>query len=205
MKLIYIMDPLCGWCYGNAETIQRLHDAYKTEMPIEILPAGMWTGANARMQSKAMAAYIKKHDLHIQQQTGTPFGMEYFKFIEDENIVLDSEIPSRAIVTVQNISPENAIPFALAVQKARYYYGYDLNLTATYERICEALKMNTSLFLTAFYSTEIKEKTQQSFATAQRNASSYPTLLLENNGSTLMLEQGYANYEAIVEKIKSGQ
>lgn len=100
-KLIYVMDPLCGWCYGNITNTQKLYDKYKDELDFEILPAGMWTGANARKQSKQMAQFIKKHDPQVQQTTGTEFGKDYFEFIENEAIVLDSEVPSRTIVSVK--------------------------------------------------------------------------------------------------------
>jgi putative protein-disulfide isomerase len=203
MKLIYIMDPLCGWCYGNSQTIQKLHDKYKDKLEFEMLPAGMWTGQNARKQSKQMATYIKKHDLHIQQQTGTLFGADYFKLIEDESIVLDSEIPSRAIVTVTKNWKVKTIPFAIEVQKARYLYGNDLNIDATYEAICQLLSLDTNAFFLNFYSTDIKQETQNTFALAQKKASSYPTLLLENNGESYLLEQGYAAFDTIVEHIQT--
>lgn len=103
LKLIYVMNPLCGWCYGNYVTTERLYETYHSRIGFEILPAGMWVGTNARKQSKQMAAYIKKHDLQIQHATRTAFGDSYFELIEDENVVLDSEIPSRAIVTVKTL------------------------------------------------------------------------------------------------------
>lgn len=40
-KLIYVMDPLCGWCYGNSVNTQHLYDTYKNQIDFEILPAGM--------------------------------------------------------------------------------------------------------------------------------------------------------------------
>ena len=64
-KLIYVMDPLCGWCYGNSANTQHLYDTYKNQIDFEILPAGMWIGENARKQSKPMAQYIKKHDFKV--------------------------------------------------------------------------------------------------------------------------------------------
>ncbi|WP_260128811.1 hypothetical protein [Elizabethkingia anophelis] len=41
MKLIYIMDPLCGWCYGNSDNILELFEKYKNDIKFEILPGGM--------------------------------------------------------------------------------------------------------------------------------------------------------------------
>jgi putative protein-disulfide isomerase len=183
MKLFYVMDPLCGWCYGNSSNTQKLYNKYKEILDFEILPAGMWTGANARKQSKPMAEYIKKHDLQVQHTTGTAFGEAYFKLIENEDVILDSEVPSRAIVTVKKLWISEALPFAIEVQKARYLHGKDLNNDETYLSICKNLGLNKKDFLDVFHSETIKNETQGTFALAQKYASSYPTLLAEKEGN----------------------
>ena len=203
MKLIYIMDPLCGWCYGNGANIQKLYDKYNGILEFDMLPAGMWAGGNTRMQSKPMAQFIKKHDPQVQQTTGTEFGKSYFEFIEKENIVLDSEIPSRAIVSVKKLWPLQVIAFAVEVQKARYWYGKDLNPEGTYLSICEGLKIDVRRFLEAFRSEAMKKETLDTFALAQQYASSYPTLLAEKAGKYYVLEQGYTSFESIVSHIEA--
>jgi putative protein-disulfide isomerase len=195
------MDPLCGWCYGNSTNTQKLYDKYKDKLDFEILPAGMWIGANARKQSKQIAQFIKKHDPQVQQTTGTEFGKDYFEFIDNESIILDSEVPSRAIVTVKKLWKSQAIPFAIEVQKARYWHGKDLNQDETYLGICEKLELDNAEFLKTFHSETIKIETQETFALAQKYASSYPTLLAEKDGKASILEQGYAPFETITKQI----
>ncbi|MCW3467146.1 DsbA family protein [Chitinophaga nivalis] len=202
MKLIYIMDPLCGWCYGNYPNTLRTAEKYQHSIPMEIVPGGMWAGANVRRQSKQMAAYFRKHDEQIAALTGTAFGEAYFQFITDENILLDSEVPSRAIVTVQQHWPDKSVAFAAAVQKARYADGKDLNETMVYEDICTALDIDTPAFLSLFPSAEMKAATQEAFRRAAGYAMSYPTLLLEKDGKTFLIEQGYSTFEEVVGQIE---
>jgi putative protein-disulfide isomerase len=197
------MDPLCGWCYGNSVNTHKLYEKYKDTVDFQILPGGMWVGANARVQSKPMSQFIKKHDPQIQQTTGTEFGKSYFEFIEKENILLDSEIPSRAIVSVKNILPSLAVSYAIEVQKARYWYGKDLNLDETYLNICEDLKIDKKQFLEVFHSEAMKNETQNTFALARQYADSYPTLLAEKDGKHYILEQGYASFDSIVSRIEN--
>ena len=203
IKLIYVMDPLCGWCYGNSTNTQKLYDKYKDVLDFEILPAGMWAGTNTRKQSKQMAGYIKKHDLQVQQVTGTSFGENYFSLIEDENIILDSEVPSRAIVTVKKQWAPQAVRFAVEVQKARYWHGKDLNKVETYLDICEDVKLEQAQFLEAFHSGSLKKATQETFLQAQNYASSYPSLLVQKSNKTFVVEQGYASFETIVNEINT--
>jgi putative protein-disulfide isomerase len=195
------MDPLCGWCYGNSTNTQKIYDKYKDIMDIEVLPAGMWEGTNTRIQSKQLVQFVKKHDPQVQQTTGTEFGKEYFKFIENDTIVLDSEVPSRAIVTVKKIWPKQVVPFTIAIQKARYLYGKDLNQELTYLSICEELNLDKRQFLDLFYSEAIKKETQETFALAQQYTNSYPTLLAEKEGEIFVLEKGYAPLGDILQQI----
>lgn len=201
MKLLYIMDPLCGWCYGNSTNTKKIYDKYKDKLDIEVLPAGMWEGTNTRIQSKELVQYVKKHDPQVQQTTGTEFGKDYYEFIENNNIVLDSEVPSRAIVTVKILWPKQLVPFTIAVQKARYLYGKDLNQELTYISICEELNLDKKHFLDAFYSEAIKKETQETFALAQQYTNSYPTLLAEKEGEIFVLEKGYAPLGDILQQI----
>jgi putative protein-disulfide isomerase len=82
MKLVYVMDPLCGWCYGNALNTEKLFTEFRNEIDFEILPAGMWAGNHVKKQAPYLANYFIKNDAQIAQRTGTPFGSEYFEFIQ---------------------------------------------------------------------------------------------------------------------------
>lgn len=200
MKFIYVMDPLCGWCYGNYPQKIRLAEHYKN-IPFEVIPAGMWTGINARHQSKQMADYFLKHDWKIEQVTGTVFGKAYQEFINRTDVLLDSEVPSRAIVVVHQYWPEKQLKFAIEVQKARYLYGKDLNTLQTYLDICQELNIDAETFTGHFNSKQMVVATQDAFERAATYAFAYPTLLLEQNGETTLIEQGYAAIEEVVDRV----
>ena len=36
-KLVYIMDPHCGWCYGNNRSMSDLYDLLQNEYDFEII------------------------------------------------------------------------------------------------------------------------------------------------------------------------
>ncbi|KIO76968.1 protein-disulfide isomerase [Pedobacter lusitanus] len=195
------MDPLCGWCYGNSKHTLALFEAYNDRLDFVIIPGGMWAGPNVRMQSPQMAGYFLKHDERIAQLTGTEFGEAYFQFIHQHEVKLDSETPSRAIVTVQKFWNDRNIPFMVAVQQARYRDGKDLNMENTYLEICAELGIDSAEFIIHFNSEEMKASTQATFATAIQYASSYPTLLFEEQGQLTLLEQGYSSLTEITKHI----
>lgn len=200
-KLIYVMDPLCGWCYGNSKHTLALFEAYRDVLDFVIVPGGMWAGPNSRVQSPQMASYFQKHDERIETLTGTVFGEAYFQFIHQQEVKLDSEIPSRAIVTVQKFWNVRTVPFMVALQQARYRDGKDLNMDQTYLEICQGLSIDQTEFLLHFHSDAMKRATQEAFSDAIQYASSYPTLLFEAQGQLTLLEQGYSSLAEITENI----
>jgi putative protein-disulfide isomerase len=195
------MDPLCGWCYGNSDHTLKLYNQYKKDLDFEIFPGGMWTGSNVRKQSPQMVNFFLQHDIAVAERTGITFGEGYFELLKQE-IILDSEIPSRAIVSVKKMAPEQTVPFMVAVQKARYYWGKDLNLDATYLEICESLGINPQQFSETFHSEEIKQATLQNFNEAVQYARSFPTMLVEKNGKFTIIEQGYAPFPELEKRIE---
>ncbi|MWQ29681.1 disulfide bond formation protein DsbA, partial [Glaesserella parasuis] len=38
MKIYYLFDPLCGWCYGASATLQKLNEIY----PLALAPTGLF-------------------------------------------------------------------------------------------------------------------------------------------------------------------
>ncbi|RXQ91585.1 DsbA family protein [Ancylomarina salipaludis] len=195
------MDPLCGWCYGNSKTLEKLWEKYNNTYTFTVLPGGMWTKANIRTQNTAMVNYFMKHDKRIEELTGVKFGMPYIDFIQKNDVELNSEIPSRAIVTIKDMAPEKTVPFAIAVQKARYFYGKDLNPDQTYIDICQELEINSDRFIETFHSKAIKLNTEKTFQQVAVLASSYPTLLLKKDGIYSILEQGYLPFEELELKL----
>ena len=190
------MDPICGWCYGNIENTKKLYNDFKDKVEFEVLPGGMWSGSNTRIQSVQMVNYFLKHDAAITQRTGVEFGKGYIDFIKNSHeVVLDSEIPSRAIVTISKIAPNLIVPFTMEILKARYFYGKDFNLYETYSDILAELNIDEKLFFERFKSEELKSATQDSFRKAASYARSYPTMLIEKDGQRYLLEQGYATYK----------
>ena len=126
-----------------------------------------------------------------------------FNLIEDESVVLDSEVPSRAIVNVKKQWPLQAVAFAHQVQKARYWHGKDLNKVETYLDICKDLKLDQAQFLQEFHSDSLKKHTQENFLLAHNYASSYPSLLIQKSNKIFVVEQGYASFETIVNEINT--
>ncbi len=187
--LLYIMDPYCGWCYANSKNIVELSKKYS----IEIIPAGMWSGANART-GHDVREFITKGSRIVTAKTGVQFTSMYFDLLE-KNTKLDSEIPSRAINVIKKIQPQLQIEFTHQIQKAHYFDGKDLNILQTYHDICEKLKIDFNTFHKELENQDNIDETQYEFNRAYQLARKYPSMIAVSENGDIELIEGNFNLD----------
>jgi putative protein-disulfide isomerase len=202
MKVYYIMDPLCGWCYAAGSQLIRVRDAYRSRVYFDVIPAGLFAGEKALKPGEREISTIRQANRDITTSAGAEFGASYDALLETK-AVLDSELPSRAIVAVQTIQPMLALDFTVALQCAYFQDGNDLNDLATYEAICEFLGLNTVSFFNTFETSLAVQLTKNAFSLAAIYARSFPSLWIEQNKSIRLLQQGYATFDELSSKLNS--
>lgn len=196
--LLYIMDPYCGWCYANSKHILELSKTYQ----IEIIPAGMWSGINARTGHE-VKDFITKGSRIVTAKTGAQFTSMYFDLLE-KNTKFDSEIPSRAINVIKKINPDLQVEFTHQILHSHYFEGLDLNILKTYHKICENLKIDFDTFHTELENSENIDNTQFEFNRAYQLARKYPTFIaVSENGDIELIEGNYnlEKYKSEIERI----
>src|SRR5881394_448812 len=75
-KLLYCLyDPLCGWCYGATPAVSEL--AGISNVTVNLLPTGLFSGDRAAILNDAFAATIWDIDQSIERMTGQRFSEDY--------------------------------------------------------------------------------------------------------------------------------
>jgi putative protein-disulfide isomerase len=124
-NVIYLMDPLCGWCYGASGAIQQLNRS--EEFSIELLPVGLFSGAGARPLDQNFAAFAWSNDQRIAKITSQEFSETYQRQVLGRpNGNLDSSAATLALTAVYLTMPEAEIDALKIIQQARYVHGLDI-------------------------------------------------------------------------------
>lgn len=202
------MDPYCSWCYAGSENVLRLYIQYKNILPFEVVPAGMLTGEHTMEQLPEHAEATIRQLKNVEKQTGARFGEAHHSSLRNQQMLMDSEIPCRAVIACRQVAPSSEIPFVHALLHARFNRGMNLNEPSTYLELCEVLDIDKQAFFQAFTSEESKEQTQKSFDQADKLADTYPTLLYVDDDMTVRLEEGYEPFEILqlrIERILKGE
>lgn len=75
-RLLYVMDPMCSWCWGFAPVAQALiEQAGAAGVPLALVMGGLRTGHGAALEPTTRR-YILEHWQAVQQATGQPFRFE---------------------------------------------------------------------------------------------------------------------------------
>lgn len=207
MKLIYVYDPVCGWCYAFTPVVQELKRQLGDELEVEVLSGGMMTGAHRRPAS-SMYTYIKEARVRVENMTGIKFGDAFIEGYLKTNDLMDSEKPSIAMTVFKQYLPEQALNFAHDIQTALKFEGKSLNDDKTYEPILEKYNLPITEFLEKMGTEENRYATASEFQQVQAwGITGFPAAILEPAPDKLyLIAKGYTPLERlqeVIEKIKA--
>lgn len=196
-EFIYIMDPLCGWCYGFGNVVSEVEEAYKGKMKFAVKPGGMVTGLSVQPVA-ATAGYILSAYKRVEEYAGVTFGEPYLNMLREGTEISDSEPPCRAIYTFSQQKPEQAIDFAHALQKKLYVEGKSLNNDSTYSEIAEDFGLDGVQFVKDMQEEENKYGTTQEFQWVKgAGITGFPCCVIHKDGQYFLVSRGYQPYEQL--------
>lgn len=203
-KIYYVMDIMCGWCYGFSDVISRIEEKYRDDYEFNIVPGGMWVGESVQTMNSSLGSYIKDHNTRIEKLTGKKFGSGFNKNVLQSNRVLDSLPGAKALVLIQKQNKDVSFAFLKKVQEAFFIDGKDINDVKTFSEIAENLGISKELFEEQFNSKELEKETFNQFRMVQSlGVSSFPTVLAVQGTQKEIIAQGYNSFEALDEILSS--
>ncbi len=197
MKIIYIGDPMCSWCYGIAPQWQKVYEHYKETAEIEIIMGGLRPYHNVPMTE--MKDFLAEHWQQVNKVTNQKFS---YGILDDASLVYDTEPPCRATAIVRQIAPDQAVPFFELIQEDFYAENKYLGSADAYTESLEALDIPVAAFAEAFESDTWKEQIKQDFQKSRTlGVNSFPTILVEKEGRVSVVAKGYSTSEQIMMRI----
>jgi putative protein-disulfide isomerase len=204
-KIYYVMDTMCGWCYGFSDVITKIQEKYKDIYDFSILPGGMWVDENVKIINDSLGDYIKGHNIRIEELTGKKFGEGFNKnILGNNNIVLDSLPGAKAVVLIQRLKKDTTFTFLKKIQEAFFIEGKDPNNLETYTEIAESFGISKEVFKKEFSSEALTKETAEYFnMVALMGALSFPTVILVEGDKGRVISQGYSNFEELDQILSS--
>ena len=188
-RLIYVMDPMCSWCWGFAPVAEALiQQAEAAGVKAHVVVGGLRTGSGAALDPDTRA-YIVKHWQAVYEATEQPFK---FEGALPDGFVYDTEPACRAVVVARELAADLAWPLVKLIQQAFYTLRLDVTQPVQLAALAEQAGVPRIEFVEAFDSDRRVQTTQADFAWAQGlGIAGFPTLLAERDGQLALLTNGY--------------
>lgn len=187
-RLIYVMDPMCSWCWGFAPVADALvQQARAYDVPLHLVVGGLRSGSAAL--EPATRSYIIQHWQAVEAATGQPFR---FDGALPDGFIYDTTPACLAVACARSLDPDRAWALVKLIQRAFYCEGADVTRPSLLAELAEQAGLSRARFAKAFDSAEQQAATAADFAWAQGlGIAGFPTLLAERNGQLALLTNGY--------------
>lgn len=202
-KLIYVMDPQCGWSFSNERSITDLHDLLKDEYDFEFIPGGMWNNGNAPRGGKAIKDFILPSVLRLNHFNNTEISNAYLDLIGDSTYLLSSDWAAQAILTVNKLFPSKSLAFMHALMREQFVNGNRYDIERTYLNVVETLELDSESFLNYWKGEEVKEELRKTYKRAGNISYSYPSLILQHSKGFKVIRSGVFNAADVINELKS--
>lgn len=194
-KVIYITDPLCGWCWGAAPAVLAARQtALESGAQFELLHRALFTGEMSRWMSNSFSDYVTEADKRIQAVSGQPFSDTYKEnLLYNTNLIFDSWSTAVAIQVIKQLAPDLVFAYYECLQKKRFIDGRVITDASVLTEAVAEIGIRVVDFhsrLTYDEAVQDAAKQEQRRAINLQNqvlSQGVPCLLLEKDGSLVRL------------------
>lgn len=193
-RLLYLMDPMCSWCWGFAPVMDALAEqAAAAGVGLHLVVGGL------RRDGVAIDAAARVRYLGYWQAVNASTG-QLFNFNDGlpEGLVYDTEPACRALVTARHLAPDLVWPLTRLIQRAFYTEGVNVTRASVLVDLAEQAGIPRIVFAEVFDSQAMRDATAADVSWVQDlGIAGFPTLLAEREGQLALLTNGYQPLETL--------
>jgi putative protein-disulfide isomerase len=205
VKLIYIADPMCSWCYGFGPQLHTLLDGLEN-VPLDIVLGGLRPYTTEVMDIEKKSE-IRSHWQRVAELSGRPF---VDTALAKEDFVYNTEPACRAVASARLLAPHTALAVFDAIQRGFYAEGLDTTQADVLVPIATSvlkqagMDIDEAAFLQTWSSEEAVKATHTDFLQTQRwGVRGFPTLVLEQAGELHLVSSGFTRTEQLVAQLQA--
>ena len=201
MRLYYVHDPMCSWCWGFRPCWERIRFNLPENIELKYLLGGLAPDSQVPMPTtmqQDIAGYWRK----IQQTIpGTKFNFDFW----DKCIPKRSTYPAcRAVIAARNQDPQVELAMIEAIQKAYYLEAKNPSEDDTLIALAENLGLDKNRFKQDLNANKTQQELEREILFGRKiGAQGFPSLILENEGHYQRIPIDYNHPEVSLALINS--
>jgi len=200
MRLYYIHDPMCSWCWAFRPVWQELKRQLPTVIGVSYVLGGLAPDSNSPMPL-GLQRQIQEHWHTIQQRVpGTIFNFEFWQ----QNIPRRSTYPAcRAVIAAKEQGEMYEDAMILAIQQAYYLQARNPSDDDVLLACAASLDLDMQCFQEAFHAVACKQHLLSDIRFSQSlHVHGFPSLVLDCEGILHPIEVHYTNADSMLSAIE---
>ncbi|WP_373028270.1 DsbA family protein [Sulfurovum sp.] len=188
-ELIFVVDPMCSWCWGFAPIIEELRTTLGDEYSFSLLLGGLRTKGEMPWNDRSKE-YLSGHWKQVSQRTGQAFSNGLF---EKESFDYDTYPACKAIITVRELfGMEKAFTYLHMIQEAFYTRNEDITKVEVLIDLLNSITSERESFRTFYESERAQVLMEHDFAKARSmGANSFPSIVVIDEDGHMVCQKGY--------------
>ncbi|KAF7785805.1 putative protein-disulfide isomerase [Pseudoalteromonas rubra] len=203
MQFIYVMDPMCGWCYGFQPELERFLTSYP-DAQVSWVMGGLAPDSTQPM-AQSLRDTIASYWLEIERKTSVAFNHDFWHLNTPVRATYQA---CRAVITAQSLREQDsqehgAMDMAKAIQTAYYQQAKNPSLDATLVGCARAIGLDDVQFESVLHAAETEAQFQQHLDVARRlQVTGFPALFYINeNGYAYPLTLGFCYADELAQRL----
>ncbi len=202
MKLIYVMDPMCSWCWGfraQFEALnQRLSQRVSAEIPIQHVMGGLAPDSDEPMTEKTRQ-YVQSQWQAVAEKTDAEFNWDFWEQCQPRR----STYPACRAVIAAGLQSSTAITdMILAIQQAYYLQARNPSDDAVLTALASEIGLDAGRFSADLNNTATNKQLQSNILRANElGVRSFPTVLLQSSAGMQVLTTGGTCVESMLNSV----
>jgi putative protein-disulfide isomerase len=194
-EIIYVGDPMCGWCWGFAPVARRLAERFGAQAQFRIIAGGLRPGEHAATLDASLKQTIRPQWEQVEAMTSQPFN---YSFFERDDFLFDTGPACQAVVCARRLDPMRTLDVFIALQTAFFQHGRDITDADVIADVIADQGFDRAQFIASFARPATLQYTYADFAmTSRLGAQGFPAVFLRNRDDVALLTMGFQALEAL--------
>jgi len=187
-ELLFVVDPMCSWCWGFDPIIEKLRETMSEEYIFSLVLGGLRTKGEMSWD-EGSKAYLLGHWQQVAQRTGQAFSNSLF---DKESFEYDTYPSCKAVVSVRELfGMQHAFAYLHTIQEAFYTRGEEITNSDILIDLLDP-SLDSSAFKTFFESDRAEVLMQHDFSKAHSmGANAFPSVVIIDEEGHMVCQKGY--------------
>lgn len=197
MRFIYVMDPMCAWCYGFTPELEAFLQAH-SDIDIEWVMGGL-APDNDQPMTEQMRATIADYWQQIEGKTNVTFNHDYWRC---NTPYRSTYLACRAVIVASSLLEKGAEKMVRAIQTAYYQKAQNPSLENTLIECATEIGLDEVEFVQALNSEQTRVYLEQHLGiTHQLQVTGFPALFyLDGNNQAYPLAFGFCTFHELEQR-----